>query len=241
MRILKLRRVLILALTMSIMLPVMSLSAANLVQTYKKVVALTPSKSGGMTISPTKVRGPATKVPAKTTTQIPTCQVGDMGPGGGIVFYVSPTKINVRPGISLGGHCLEAAPKTWNNTASDPAIQWGCGYTSIVGTGSGIGTGASNTKKIMIGCTAPGIAARRAGNLVFGGKSDWFLPSKAELNLMRTNLYIAGLGDFGIIGYWSSSQHSKYYAWGVQFDAYGNQNVVAKGYNPLVRPIRAFG
>ncbi len=186
------------------------------------------------------------------------CVIGDEGPGGGIVFYVSTTKINVQPGISSGGYCLEAAPKTWNNTASDPLLNWGCYGTWIGGslsTGVGIGTGASNTAKIMADCSPLNIAARRAGDSTFGGWDDWFLPSKGELDLMWTNLASAtpSLGDFREDYYWSSSQNNSINAvWGgntawVQYFYAGGQgygtgdySYYAKNDPHFVRAIRAF-
>ncbi len=241
---LRLRCVLVSALTISMMLPVVSLSAANSGQSYKKFDALTSSESGGMTISSPVVAGSTTAVPIKTTTieapLPPRCKVGRTGLGGGIVFYVSRTKINVQRGISLGGRCLEVAPMTWAGTASDPTMQWGCSATSIVGTGIGIGTGASNTAKIMAGCATPGIAARSAANLTSGGRSDWFLPSRAELNLMYTNLYGAGVGGFARNVYWSSSEHNAYHAW-YQYFFIGDQDALSKYRTFYVRPIRAFG
>ncbi len=239
MRMLKLRRVLVLALTMSIILPVMSLSAANLGQTSKKFDALTSSKSGGMTISPTAVGGPTTKVSAKTTTKMPACKVGDRGPGGGIVFYVSAIKINVQPGISLGGHCLEAAPRTWKGTTGNQVIPWQCWAPTAVVTGVGIGKGAVNTRKIMAGCDTLSIVIRRVANLIFGGKSDWFVPSRNELNLMYTNLYSPGVGGFAAGFYWGSSEKGGDWLWlqpfNIELVDYEDPNIY------YVWPVRAYG
>ncbi len=93
------------------------------------------------------------------------------------------------------------------------------------------------------------IAAQGAGsyaailcrNLSLGGFSDWFLPSKDELNLMYTNLKKSGLGGFGSVWFWSSSQYYDYiFAWfqdfsdGVQL---GTGGKLGKG---AVRAVRAF-
>ena len=59
-----------------------------------------------------------------------------------------------------------------------------------------------------------GRAAQLCTELNFNGFSDWFLPSRDELNLIYENLFKVGLGDFnkeelnseyGSV-YWSSSQ-----------------------------------
>ena len=47
-----------------------------------------------------------------------------------------------------------------------------------------MGTGQVNTIAIVNGCSESGIAARLSNDLVLNGYSDWFLPSKDELNQM---------------------------------------------------------
>jgi transcriptional regulator CtsR len=125
---------------------------------------------------------------------------------GGIVFYLD--------GNGGGLVCAET---------DQSSGQWGCYGTSISGTGTGIGTGAANTAAIVAGCSESGIAARICNNLVLNGYSDWFLPSKDELNLMYQNLKLAGIGGFADSGYWSSSENSSNNAWKQNFNN-GNQN-----------------
>jgi hypothetical protein len=142
---------------------------------------------------------------------------------GGIVFYFD--------GSGGGLVCAESDQST--------GAQWGCYGTTIGGTGTGIGTGAANTAKIVAGCSETGIAARICNDLVLNGYSDWFLPSKDELNLMYQNLKLAGIGGFADDYYWSSSESSSYYAW-VQYFYNGYQTNYYKGYNERVRAVRAF-
>ena len=121
---------------------------------------------------------------------------------GGIIFW-----------LDGNGGGLIAAP-----TDSDSAVVWGCdGYAIVGADGTAIGTGNQNTIDIEAGCSSSGTAADICANLTLGGYSDWFLPSKDELNEMYLNLHLQGLGGF--IGggkrlfYWSSSQVSANYAW----------------------------
>src|SRR5680860_725664 len=67
-----------------------------------------------------------------------TYAIGDTGPAGGYIFYD-------KGYYSSGWRYLEAAPMSteWYNR------KWGSYGTLIGGTGTGIGTGQSNTTTIM--------------------------------------------------------------------------------------------
>ncbi|HOY30518.1 MAG TPA: hypothetical protein PKW80_01440 [Bacteroidales bacterium] len=121
--------------------------------------------------------------------------------------------------------------------------QWGCDGTNIPGAeGTAIGTGAQNTIDIEAGCTTPGTAADGCANCTSGGYSDWFLPSKDELNLMYVNLHTQGLGNFGPNTIWSSSEcyiGTPNFAWLQDFSD-GVQYGCVKYYSKSVRAVRAF-
>jgi hypothetical protein len=143
---------------------------------------------------------------------------------GGIVFYLD--------GNGGGLVCAERDQST--------NAEWGCYGTTIGGNGTNIGTGAANTAAIVAGCSESGIAARICNDLVLNGYSDWFLPSKDELELMYKNLKRNGIGGFAVSLYWSSSEYSSYYAWRQDFysgSQYGG-NKEDNGYR--VRAVRAF-
>jgi len=145
---------------------------------------------------------------------------------------------------SDGWRYLEAAPKSteWRGK------QWSSKYSSydaelIGGTKTGIGTGQSNTTKIVAWLNSHSEtdrAAQLCAALVYGGYSDWFLPSKDELNLMYINLKVFGVGGFNTSdGYWSSSEYSTVYACAQAFyDGY--QSYAVKYAVPRVRAVRAF-
>jgi len=130
-------------------------------------------------------------------------------------------------------------------------VRWGCANDSLAGAAStSIGGGFSNTTDIINGCNEVGIAAEVCYNLTNGGYSDWYLPSKDELNEMYINKTIINATSISNGGYalnisddddeyWSSSQEYSLYS-SIQRFGDGYQ----KGRNKLnpacVRAIRNF-
>ncbi len=174
--------------------------------------------------------------------------VGATGPGGGKIFYVDMS----RP---AGSQCFEAAPDGWNGGV-DPGAVWGCEGTAIPGTaGVGIGTGGGNTAAIVAGCVTAGIAAKLADTYAGGGQTDWFLPSRDELNQLckyargqlttvaNQSVQCNGSGvlqaGFAADTYWSSSHHIPVSAWD-QFFGNGFQGMNYKTSPLRVRPVSAF-
>ena len=149
---------------------------------------------------------------------------------GGIVAYLLQAG---DPGYDASvQHGLIAAP------SDQGYVQWGCYGTAISGAdGTAIGTGNQNTIDIMNGCATAGIAARVCGDLVLGGYSDWYLPSKNELNKLYINR--VAIGGFASIGYWSSTEYDGNAAWNFYFGT-GAANASGKGYTNYVRAVRAF-
>jgi hypothetical protein len=145
--------------------------------------------------------------------------VGDLA-GGGIVFYDS-------------GVTLVAAFKD-----IELSLYWGCYKTAITGTSTAIGTGAANTTLIIAGCVGNTmIAANVCNNFEYSGYTDWYLPSKDELNELYLQKSIVGGFNIGD-NYWSSSQYTPECAW-MQFFGSGVQNEKGdKDQLYRVRPIR---
>jgi len=144
---------------------------------------------------------------------------------GGIIFYIDGT----------GQHGLVCAP-----TDQSISAEWGCHGTDITGAdGTSVGTGNQNTIDIVNGCSSAGIAAKICYDLVLNTYTDWYLPSKDELSLMRNNLKANGLGDFANNSYWSSSEVSFIVAWAHEF-ANGGSFYYDRGYTCYVRAVRAF-
>lgn len=167
------------------------------------------------------------------TTGIPgTYAIGDIGPAGGFVFYVTAD----------GLHGLEAA-------SADQATEadWGCFGTNIPGAeGTTIGTGERNTEEITpYACPDDEIAALWAAEHVSAsGYFDWYLPSTDELDLMYDNIgpgnaTNSNVGGFAADNYWSSSENSSDRA-AAQGFSNGLQFFALKWSTARVRAIRAF-
>jgi len=139
--------------------------------------------------------------------------------GGGILFYSGAT------------YGLVAATKDIHI-----AVDWGL-YGTEVGTGTAIGTGQANTTAIITAFTGY-TAAKACDDLVLSGQSDWYLPSKYELDQLYASgrSYLTGLDIYN--NYWTSSQstlhtaHIQYFLNGTK-SSLGKKNQAYK-----VRPIR---
>jgi hypothetical protein len=154
--------------------------------------------------------------------------------GGGKIAYVL---VSGDPGYDANvTHGLIAA-----TSDQSTGTTWGCAATKVSGAdGTAIGTGHQNTHDMAAaGCTnAAGIANSYAG----GGYTDWFIPSKDELNKLYINQNV--IGGFSIITthfYVTSSEQTDYFAWAQKFET-GTQSEVNKGNSVGVRlrVVRAF-
>ena len=202
------------------------------------------------------------------------CAVGVQGPGGGTIVYVDST--NEMPGYDY----LEVAPTdastgvVWSTTTAKcgPAANANCqtSFLSDAGTALGyfgLGTGRAATAAIIARHDAGGVAkaAYAAGVAdayttvtTTATVSDWFLPSKDELNevckyarntgqaagastVCTGGALRTGVGGFSNVGYWSSSEFYDGGS-GAWFQGFGSgfQTVNTKASTYYVRPVRAF-
>ena len=153
---------------------------------------------------------------------------GAKGPAGGYVFYD-------KGSYSDGWRYLEAASEDITLTAP-----WFNGENVEIGAvGTEIGTGRENTKKIIAAQGGGNYAAKLCADYRGGGKSDWFLPSKNELVLLRKAL--PGGRECGLSGkyYWSSSEVDGSLAWRVGENG-ADQFADGKDCTACVRAIRVF-
>ena len=145
--------------------------------------------------------------------------------GGGIIFYVDGS----------GQHGLIAS--TVDQSAG---MTWFNGEFIVTGaTATEIGSGNANTTTITAAQGSGEYAAKVCEDLVINGFSDWYLPSKDELNAMYLNLKVEGLSNFVNDYYFSSSEFGLYVVWCQNFTN-GDQPYLYKHSSYHVRAARAF-
>ena len=145
------------------------------------VTGLTNGTAYTFTVTATNAIGTSAASTVSNSVVIPQPQVGDFY-GGGVIYYLF---VDGQIGYVAGEtHGLIAAVQ------DDSSIRFYNGSDAVSGaTGTAIGTGSANTDAIIAaqGATETSYAAGVARAYTGGGFTDWFLPSKDELNEMYQN------------------------------------------------------
>ena len=210
-------------------------------------------KSGGINVS---WNGSATLVnPSCSNAATPVCRVGDIGPGGGIVFYDAGKTESWGRYLEIAPQSCEGVRLPWRPASKTNRVYETSGFAVTRLKTKFIGMGRLNTQEIVAAFGANSYAAKFADDLVCGGKDDWFLPAKDELDIAFNRLAqnrVGGndtpVGGFNKGYYWTSSIYDFKTAWtqyfmdGQQFDREQTLDGNKTPPTPFrVRAVRAFG
>ncbi len=202
------------------------------------ITSLISCKKKDTSTATTTSSAPATTTTTTTTTS--TLIIGSSYQGGVIASIKHLGDIGYDPNIP---HGLIAAPSD-----QSAGVTWDDGYQLVYGTSrptsSLVGTGKINTDSIVgrVGNFGSGnYAAKICYDLVLNGYSDWYLPSRDELNILVLNKTI--IGGFYINTnplYWSSSEYSYSHAYFQSFSTSYSSSFNGKNQIYRVRAIRTF-
>lgn len=174
------------------------------------VAAGTPAANAG---------SPSSVVPVCKANATPgfssSCVVGARGPGGGVIFYDAGR-------LEWWGRYLEALPlpklrgTRWSDTTRSQESLYSGDSATVQRQridAKAIGMGAINTALIVAQSGPGNYAAARAASFKKNGLSDWFLPSKDELNALYDFKAITGNRVISSGTQWSSTEAWKNIAW----------------------------
>jgi hypothetical protein len=174
------------------------------------------------------------------------CRVGDIGPGGGIVFIDTST-------ASSDGRIYEVAPANWSGTDDLSTVAQYCSNTNLNlgATQYGIGWGDTNTTLAKNQCLGGAVAKVNTFNQSNNtGYSDWFIPDTneaIELIKIPTQAGLVRVGSnwtVGNYGYWTSTEvsASDQRSIGGSGSSWNVSSSVSKSESTrnMVRPVRAF-
>lgn len=159
---------------------------------------------------------------------------------GGVIFHLWKDSLGFEHGLILDLNDLSTS-QVWSNMDQ-----------SMIGSSAqSTWDGLNNSIAIINQVGHTNSAAEICLNSTNGGRSDWYLPSIQELNMLWNNYYtvarslsqISGASELALAGYWSSTEMDHQYTWAFSFrygSAFANGNDGLKSYPYHVRAVRAF-
>ena len=174
------------------------------------------------------------------------CAVGATGPGGGKVFFVQPSGGTFACGETLKSRCkyLEAAPTSGTAKWTDANYVWSGNTSQSIGVNAqatAIGAGFKNTQAMV----TQNDTANMAGTITRAylgpnNLTDWYLPSRDELNQLYVQRTVVGAVTSPNSFYWSSSERVACCPWALNLNNNAQDGTNPKIEGAYVRPVRAF-
>ena len=224
------------------MLAACSSGAANLARSYTSPMSDTAQPV---------IAQPDTVQPVTATVSVARAPRGVRVVAGQGLVTVSWQPPSDNGGSKVTKYVVTAIPgaRTCSTSGSScrvTGLSGGKTYTFNVVARNGSGAGEPATSKpvrvltAQAGPVAPPPKPKPTFRLLIGGKSDWFLPSKDELNALYEERERVGGLRVANYYYWSSSQHNFQGAWYQHFNAENKSDTYNKSLPLGVRPVRAF-
>jgi hypothetical protein len=224
------------------------------------------SSSGSFTVSfttPVALASNVAKLTLQSTNHVAgdcitesLCSLGDIGPGGGMVFYAGAPFTMTGATCNTNCRYLEWAPVSWASTQSQNASfsEPGTATTdarttimpgnALLGTSDSFGSGLSNTR-LFVNAASSGTSATngaKAVQLYAGNDSSagqWFLPSRAEAIALQQSS-VLNRGGFTLDNnHWTSSEDQSVFNFQIILRT-GVVSRESRGNYKTIRPIRAF-
>ncbi len=185
--------------------------------------------SGASVWSVTTAGGDCTASPTPGTVCADGTIYAGLTPDGGVKMFTTRCDFGQTWD---GSNCTGSRTTlSWNNGTSNYSNN---GYTSSI-------TGKSNSASIaaLADAGAPYAATQNCENLNLNGKTDWYLPALAELNLLYSNRAVIRNFDTSGTRYWSATESDNMNSYLERFsDGRQDNNVFAITFKTITHNVR---